>query len=283
MGGNRWPCLQSKGMSWRLLLWATDPTVRRRSVVWLSQKHPKSHESHDQVMKVMTKSSAVHWFPLTFHPLNPSPKPISSQFQESFQCQFQRPGAPGGTIHPPYIAGGKLRKCYGKLLDLIHSNRLKWHDGKKNTWWIWMYIVYHWWLSASEVYAFLVDQAQPEFDQGPAWPIIPSIPPAPSRPESVRSSWCLVPKLDSQSHHWKNDGFTSPEHCATLRYPEAPSKCRPKFCAFRAPGAPGAPAPREHSSGGHGPLSRHPHDILGPSNLSDDKTYLLICRVTLIK
>jgi hypothetical protein len=84
-----------------------------------------------KVMKVMTKSSAVHWFPLTFHPLNPSPKPISSQFQESFQCQFQRPGAPGGTIHPPYIAGGKLRKCYGKLLDLIHSNRLKWHDGKK--------------------------------------------------------------------------------------------------------------------------------------------------------
>ena len=97
--------------------------------------------------------------------LNPSPKPISSQFQESFQCQFQR-GAPGGTIHPAYIAGGKLRKCYGNFLDLIHSNRLKLHDGKKNTWWIWMYIVYHWLLSASEVYAFLVDQAQPEFDQG---------------------------------------------------------------------------------------------------------------------
>ena len=148
-------------------------------------------------------------FPSRFIPVILDISPISSVwrihscwFQESFQSfqchDFQPPGDVATTIHHTLLVFWNLRTCY----LIAGFDTLKWHDGKKNPWRIWMYVIYHWLLAASKVYAFLLDQAQPEFEQGPAWPIIPSIPPAPSRPESVLSSWCLIPKLDTPKPPW---------------------------------------------------------------------------------
>ena len=164
----------------------------------------------------MTKSSAVHWFPLT----KPIPvPPISSQFQESFQCQFQRP-APGGTIHHTLLVDSwenAMENCWIWYIQIDRNGMMK-----KKTWWIWMYIVYHWWLSASEVDAFLVDQ-------GPAriWPRA-RLTNHPIHSTSSKSTWiCAFMVPDPKA--WqpkpplkKYEKMMALHRRWTLRHPERP-------------------------------------------------------------